>query len=213
MIGEVSTSQVNMATTTYKKVESSDTRREQDGAKVQSASGAIKDKVTLNTPEEKKVTYSAPLSDQERLDTKFLMLRGLVANLFKSQGLTGPSDANGKPQGSSIIDIGDGKTADISTMTPNDAQKLVGEDGYWGVKQTSDRIFQQAVGISGNDPTKIDKVKEGILKGFEMAKTALGGKLPDISQQTLDAVMKKLEDWTKDPAQQSGQGQTLTVPV
>ena len=136
-----------------------------------------------------------------------------MANLFKSQGLTGPSDANGKPQGSSIIDIGDGKTADISTMTPNDAQKLVGEDGYWGVKQTSDRIFQQAVVISGNDPTKIDKVKEGILKGFEMAKTALGGKLPDISQQTLDAVMKKLEDWTKDPAQQSGQGQTLTVPV
>ena len=205
MIGEVSTLQVNMATSTYKKVESSDNRNEQEVAKVQSIAGTVKDKVTLNTPEEKKVTYSAPLSDQERLDTKFLVLRGLVANLFKSQGLTGPSDANGKPQGSSIIDIGDGKTADISTMTPNEAQKLVGEDGFWGVKQTSDRIFQMAVGISGNDPTKIGKIKEGIQKGFEMAKTAFGGKLPEISQQTLDAVMKKLEDWTKDPAQQLGQ--------
>ena len=205
MIGEVSTLQVNMATSTYKKVESSDNRNEQEVAKVQSIAGTVKDKVTLNTPEEKKVTYSAPLSDQERLDTKFLVLRGLVANLFKSQGLTGPSDANGKPQGSSIIDIGDGKTADISTMTPNEAQKLVGEDGFWGVKQTSDRIFQMAVGISGNDPTKIGKIKEGIQKGFEMAKTAFGGKLPEISQQPLDAVMKKLEDWTKDPAQQLGQ--------
>ena len=200
MIGEISTLQVNMASITYKKVEASDTRHEQEGAKVQSASGVIKDKVTLNTPEEKEVTYSAPLNDQERLDTKFLMLRRLVANLFESQGLIGPSDANGNPHGSSIIDIGDGKTADISTMTPNEAQKLVGEDGYWGAKQTSDRIFQQAVGISGNDPTKIDKIKEGILKGFEMAKKAFGGELPAISQQTLEAVMKKLEDWTNDPA-------------
>lgn len=213
MIGEARTLQVNVATTTYKKVESSDTRHEQDGAKVQSASGVIKDKVTLNTPEEKEVTYSAPLSDQERLDTKFLMLRGLVANLFKSQGLAGPSDANGKPQGSTIIDIGDGKTADISKMTPNEAQTLVGEDGFWGVKQTSDRIFQMAVGISGNDPTKIDKVKEGILKGFEMAKKAFGGELPEISQQTLEAVMKKLEEWTQNPAQQPGQGQVPAVPV
>jgi hypothetical protein len=201
MIGEISTLQVNMATTTYKKVESSDTRHEQEGAKVQQASGVIKDKVTLNTPEEKEVTYSAPLNDQERLDNKFLMLRRLVANLFESQGVIGPSDANGNPQGSSIIDIGDGKTADISTMTPNEAQKLVGEDGYWGVKQTSDRIFQQAVGISGNDPTKIDKIKEGILKGFDMAKKAFGGELPAISQQTLEAVMKKLEEWTTNPAQ------------
>jgi hypothetical protein len=34
-----------------------------------------------------------------------------------------------------------------------------------------------------------------------MAKKAFGGELPAISQQTLEAVMKKLEEWTTNPAQ------------
>ncbi len=212
MVGEISASQVSIASSSYKKVESSDTKTITTAATATSSS-AVKDTVTLNTSPDKAVTYSSPLSDQQRLDSKFLMLRGLVANLFTSQGLTGPTDASGKATSSTTIDVGDGKTADISTMTPEEATQLVGKDGYWGVDKTSDRIFQQAVGISGNDPTRIDKIKEGILKGFDMAKKALGGTLPDISQQTLDAVMKKLDDWTSNPTQQSTLGQAATVPV
>ncbi len=243
MIGDIGASQVGSAATPYKIVASSDSRSEQQVVSTQSSSVAVKDRVTLDTPQEKKVTYSSPLTDQQRLDNQFLMLRALVANIFKSQGLTAPpgaasasgaaaggegtaagvstSDAattgatnsdtaattDAAPQGSSVIDVGGGKSADIATMTPEEAKKLVAEDGYWGVKQTSDRIFQQAVGISGNDPTNIDKVKEGILKGFGMARTALGGELPDISSQTLDAVMKKLDDWVKNPDQSSGGSQ------
>jgi len=223
MVGEISASLVSSATTVYKKVETSEQHQTQDGAKAQTASGVIKDKVTINAPTtEKAVTYSSPLTEQERLDTKFLMLRELVANIFKSQGLAGPTtganqrssaDTTGTSPGSTLIDIGDGKTADISTMTPDDAKKLVADDGYWGVAKTADRIFQQAVAISGNDPTRIDKVKEGILKGFEMAKKAFGGELPDISQQTLDAVMKKLDNWVQNPDQQSAQGNASFVPV
>ncbi len=246
MIGDIGASQVGSAATPYKIVASSDSRSEQQVVATQSSSVAVKDRVTLDTPQEKKVTYSSPLTDQQRLDNQFLMLRALVANIFKSQGLTAPSAISGAasasgaaaggegtaagvstsdaattgatnsdtaattdaaPQGSSVIDVGGGKSADIATMTPEEAKKLVAEDGYWGVKQTSDRIFQQAVGISGNDPTNIDKVKEGILKGFGMARTALGGELPDISSQTLDAVMKKLDDWVKNPDQSSGGSQ------
>lgn len=213
MVGDVSSVPANSAATTYRKVESPENRPGQNGAPMQTVAGEISDRVTLNTPPEKEVTYRPSLTEQERLDTKFLMLRELVANILKTQGMAGPSDAAGGPQGSSVIDIGDGKTADIATMTPEEAQKLVGEDGYWGVKQTSDRIFQQAVGIGGNDPAQIDKIREGILKGFEMARKAFGGELPDISQQTLDAVMKKLDEWNKNSSQSSGQLQSPTVPV
>jgi hypothetical protein len=241
MAGEIGSVAVNSATISYKKVESSETMTAQESVTTQTASGDIKDKVTLNSPKEKEVTYSSPLTSQQMLDNKFLMLRELVANIFKSQGVVGPTGTTGTSsavsspatadataanstattdttaaaattQGSTIIDVGDGKTADISTMTPDEAQKLVSEDGYWGVAQTADRIFKQAVGISGNDPTMIDKVKEGVLKGFGMARKAFGGELPDISQKTLDAVMKKLDDWTKNPDQSSAVAQS-TVPV
>ena len=246
MIGEVGSLQTNSAVSAYKKVDSSGKQSAQETVQAQPASSAIKDTVTLNTPPEKEVTYSSALADQERFDSKFIMLRALVANMFKSQGLTVPTglkdvatagsavtnsdgttssaattqtgattDANS--QGSSVIDIGDGKTADIATMTPEEAKKLVAENGYWGIKQTAERIFQQSVAISGNDPGNIDKIKEGILNGFGAAKSVLGGELPDISSKTLDAVMKKLDDWVKNPDQTSGQvsGQTdqTTVPV
>lgn len=240
MIGEVGASQVNQAATAYKKVDPSDPQGSREVAVAHSTSAAVKDTVTLNTPKDKAVTYSSPLSDKELLDNKFLMLRALVANIFKSQGLVAPVDSSatapassatapassaaaggdgttaaaatdGAPQGSSVIDVGGGSSADIATMTPEDAKKLVAEDGYWGVKQTSERIFKQAVAISGNDPTRIDKVKEGILTGFGMARTALGSALPDISAKTLDAVMKKLDDWTKNSAQPVDQSQQATV--
>ncbi len=239
MIGEVGASQVNQAATAYKKVDPSDPQGSREVAVAHSTSAAVKDTVTLNTPQDKAVTYSSPLSDKELLDNKFLMLRALVANIFKSQGLVAPVDSSatapassaaapassaaaggdgttaattdGAPQGSSVIDVGGGSSADIATMTPEDAKKLVAEDGYWGVKQTSERIFKQAVAISGNDPTRIDKVKEGILTGFGMARTALGSALPDISAKTLDAVMKKLDDWTKNSAQPVDQSQQATV--
>lgn len=232
MIGEVGASQVNQAATAYKKVDPSDPQGSREVAVAHSTSAAVKDTVTLNTPQDKAVTYSSPLSDKELLDNKFLMLRALVANIFKSQGLVAPVDSSatapassaaaggdgttaattdGAPQGSSVIDVGGGSSADIATMTPEDAKKLVAEDGYWGVKQTSERIFKQAVAISGNDPTRIDKVKEGILTGFGMARTALGSALPDISAKTLDAVMKKLDDWTKNSAQPVDQSQQSTA--
>ena len=239
MIGEVGASQVNQAATAYKKVDPSDPQGSREVAVAHSTSAAVKDTVTLNTPKDKAVTYSSPLSDKELLDNKFLMLRALVANIFKSQGLVAPVDSSatapassaaapassaaaggdgttaattdGAPQGSSVIDVGGGSSADIATMTPEDAKKLVAEDGYWGVKQTSERIFKQAVAISGNDPTRIDKVKEGILTGFGMARTALGSALPDISAKTLDAVMKKLDDWTKNSAQPVDQSQQSTA--
>lgn len=125
-----------------------------------------------------------PISAQQQLDNQFLMLRELVAKTFKLQGL------------STTIDVGDGKTVNFEEMTPQDAQKLISDDGYWGVEKTADRIFNLAIGVAGNDPSKIDQIKAGVRRGFEMAKQDFGMELPDISQKTYDAVMKKLDDWT-----------------
>jgi hypothetical protein len=65
------------------------------------------------------------------------------------------------------------------------------------VAQTSDRIVTVAVALAGSDPAKLDPIKAGIDKGFDMAAQALGRSLPDISSQTYDAVMEKLDAWAQ----------------
>ena len=75
------------------------------------------------------------------------------------------------------------------------AKEDVSEDGYWGVKQTSDRILDFAKALSGGDASKIETLTNAIKKGFKKAENLWGDKLPDISQRTYDAVMKGIEDW------------------
>ncbi len=74
------------------------------------------------------------------------------------------------------------------------AKEDVSEDGYYGVKQTSQRILDFATALTGGDPDKIEEMREAFKKGFEQAKEAFGGELPEISQQTYDAVMKGFDD-------------------
>lgn len=147
----------------------------------------VRDRVTIGeSPEEtKEVTYGKPLDQEQILDSKFLMLRELVAKTFKEQGI------------STTIDVGDGKTVNLEDLTPEEAAKLVADDGYWGVEQTSDRIVEFATSLAGGDPALLEKIKEGVVKGFEMAKTDFGMELPEISQKTFEAVMRKLDEWAR----------------
>ena len=58
-------------------------------------------------------------------------------------------------------------------------------------------IFEMAVANAGGDAEKLEQIKSAIDKGFDMAKEALGGTLPEISRNTYDAVMKKLDSWAE----------------
>ncbi|UOO37561.1 hypothetical protein IZU99_09980 [Oscillospiraceae bacterium CM] len=81
------------------------------------------------------------------------------------------------------------------TMSQAEAQEAVGDGGDWGVEAVSDRIVNFAKAVSGGDTSKLETLREAIDKGFANAKKTLGGSLPDISSQTYDAVMQKLDDW------------------
>lgn len=77
------------------------------------------------------------------------------------------------------------------------AEAEIGPEGYYGVEKTADRLVEFAKAVSGGDPAKIEKLKEAVKKGFEMAKEALG-ELPEISQKTYDRVMEKFDEWEKE---------------
>ena len=87
----------------------------------------------------------------------------------------------------------------VDAATKAQAQEDVSEDGYWGVKQTSERILDFAKALTGGDPSKIDEMKAAFEKGFKAAEKLWGGELPEISQKTYDAVMKGFEEW-KNPS-------------
>ncbi len=95
---------------------------------------------------------------------------------------------------------------EVDPETKAKAQADIAEDGYWGVKQTSERILDFAKALTGGDPSKIDSMKEAFKKGFEQAEKTWGGKLPEISQKTYDAVLSgfdKMAEETK--AQEAAQ--------
>ena len=65
------------------------------------------------------------------------------------------------------------------------------------MNQTSDRLVDFAKALTGGDSSKIESMRSAIKKGFEEAKKLWGGELPEISQKTYDATMKKLDEWAK----------------
>lgn len=149
------------------------------------------DRVTLSYNTESVVTYDGSMTLQGTQGDGFDLLRGLVLNMFKEQGID-------------YKILADDAEIDISTLTPEKAQDLVADDGYFGVEKTSERIFDLAVGIAGGDPARLDAIRAGVEKGFQEAYDAFGGWLPDISYDTYDAVMNKLDDWAGvSPGQQS----------
>ncbi len=83
----------------------------------------------------------------------------------------------------------------VDAATAQAAKDAISEDGYWGVNQTSDRIFEMAKALTGGDSSKMDKMLEAFEKGFKQATKAWGRSLPDISKQTADAVKQKFADY------------------
>ena len=90
--------------------------------------------------------------------------------------------------------LAEGKyTADEETVKK--AQEDISEDGYWGVNQTSDRIVDFAIALSGGDSSKAEVLLDAFKKGYEQATGTWGKDLPDISSKTYDAVLDKFEQW------------------
>ncbi len=150
-----------------------------------------KDTVSLSSSKSvSNVTYNQDLSINSIADKGYDQLRAMVLNMLEEQGLDYK------------ISTGDSEI-DISTLTPEEAQALVADDGYFGVAKTSDRIVDFAISVSGNDPTRLDAIRQGIEQGFQEALEAFGGTLPDISYDTYDAIQEKLDKWANSLATNS----------
>lgn len=82
----------------------------------------------------------------------------------------------------------------IGDMNPEEAKALVSEDGFFGVSQTSARLSDFVLSGGGDNVEKLKAGREGIIKGFNDAENIWGGKLPDISYETLDKALAKIDE-------------------
>ena len=108
-------------------------------------------------------------------DARVSQLRSLVEKMFLQQGQK-ITDADNMWK---FLASGD---FTVDKATAEAAQESISEDGYWGVKQTSQRIFDMAVALSGGDSEKMDDMLEAFKKGFKQATDTWGKELPDMLQ-------------------------------
>ncbi len=83
----------------------------------------------------------------------------------------------------------------VDAATKAQAQKDISEDGYYGVKQTSQRLFDFASALAGDDVDKMKEMQKAMEKGFKQATKTWGKELPAICKETMNAANKLFEDY------------------
>ena len=117
------------------------------------------------------------------LDNQMARFTNMMTQMFQKQGITGVS-AQGDDMWRRIAS----GNFTVDAQTKAEAQQAISEDGYWGVKQTSQRIFDFAYALAGDNPEKMKEMQAAVEKGFEEATKSWGKSLPSISQETHSAI-------------------------
>ena len=122
----------------------------------------------------------------EESDQKVADFLDFLRPLLEQQGLTMAKVVSGEQK----------LTVDQGTIDA--AKAAISDDGEMGVRKVSERILSFAKFAMGDDPAKLQKIREAVELGFSQAKEALGGTLPDISQKTYDTIMAEFDRWEKE---------------
>lgn len=139
----------------------------------------VQDEV-LKTPEDK--IDIATLKAQA--DEAYSHLRTIVEDLLRRQGIE-------------IEKLPDLKAEDIEVdqQARDEAQQMIDEGGPLSPTAVSDRVVDFAKAISNGDKSKLSLLRGAIEEGYEQAKEAMGGELPEISAKTYDLIQEKLDAW------------------
>lgn len=78
------------------------------------------------------------------------------------------------------------------------AEKAIAEGGAYSVNAVADRIMTMAKFIAGDDPNKLQQMREAVEKGFSEAGLDFGkatnSELPQICKDTMAEVMKRFDE-------------------
>lgn len=158
--------------------------------------GAVYEK----SAEEKKATYSVNRMSEEERASLVASLKADQENRMSqltqlvNQMISGQANTFAKADDSMWKFLAEGKFT-VDPATKAQAQADIAEDGYWGVKQTAQRMFDFASALAGDDEEKMKKMQAAMQKGFEMATGTWGRELPELCQDTMKAANQLFEDY------------------
>ena len=94
---------------------------------------------------------------KDDLDNQMNRFINMMTQTFQKQGMTVKS-----AQDDSFWQMFASGNLTVDLETKQAAQEAISEDGYWGVKQTSERIFKMAQALAGDDPEKMKEMQEAV---------------------------------------------------
>lgn len=175
------------AQASQKPVEANETEKKPEVAAEFIKSDDVANK-TYNKLDRETAIAEMKLMDKQRMDS--------FNNLLKSMLVK-----QGEKSNMSIKDM-DFYVSDADAAA---AAKAIEDGGEYSVDAVAGRILDMAKSLAGGDPSKIDMLKNAVIKGFGEAEKAFGQKMPDITSKTYDAVMKGFDEW-------ANEGKTEEVP-
>ncbi len=170
------------------------------------ASNPLKKETTSETQRQKNIQEAASKIDAKALMTSYVVefqmnVSSTSENNFNSQNsvsLLGGSALSNPDRLTSILNgldlnaIGY-KGKPLQELTSNEAKALIAEDGFFGIAKTSARIADFVIAGAGDDVEKLKAGREGVIRGYNQAQKAWGGELPDISKETLQKSLEKID--------------------
>ncbi len=145
---------------------------------------------------QKKVTYDNPTVKpdmetvsklMEESDQAFNHLKQIVTEMLRRQGLEFRDIKAIKPEELEEIEIDE--------TARKEAEAMIAEGGDYSAENVSDRIVDFAKAISGGDKSKLGLLRAAIEAGFKAAEKTFGDELPDISKETHQLIIDKLDAW------------------
>lgn len=82
----------------------------------------------------------------------------------------------------------------LSELNVSEAAALIGDQGFFGITKTSDRLIDFVLAGAGSEMNLLKAGRSGMAQGFKEAESMWGEKLPEISYRTMEKVFNALDD-------------------
>ncbi len=145
-------------------------------------------KATTKMSDSERASLVQSLKDD--LNNQMTRFTNMMTQMFQKQGITAS-----QAQGDDFWKMMASGNYTVDEKTKAEAQQAISEDGFWGVKQTSQRIFDFAAALAGDDVELMQKYQAAVEKGFGEAEKSWGGSLPSICGETHTAVNKLFDEY------------------
>ncbi|MDR3013203.1 MAG: hypothetical protein LBU70_08345 [Chitinispirillales bacterium] len=172
------------------------------GAAAEAAGAAASDQYTAGADAPAGGVYSKEATMQRlwnMAEARHASMRSMVESL-----IGGATGQNGQAFWAMAANQGNYDNFRVDAATQARAEELTGEDGYFGVRKTTERImeFAQALAGAGADEKTIENLRSGVQAGFDYVAGLFGGfdKLPQLTRDTYDSIMGEFDKWIGGPA-------------